>query len=205
MCVHCTCVLEWSLPPRHPAFPELWSLPPHHSAFPEQLSTLSPHQLQNPPAAVVCALLGCGSLSQGSNPACSQRSDPQILIPTFNLLFFIFTPPSHNMPLSYSPRNCLLLAVCSSMERGTRSYACGYQEAQRRTRLMEVACDLYVFMHMRITCKCLERGCFVSLGVTGMGQEYSTRCWPREMAPVELKISTASEKLITMVRRNSRM
>lgn len=76
---------------------------------------------------------------------CAELLNPQILITTFNLLFFIFLPPSHNMSLSYCPRNCLHLAVCSNMERRIPSYSCGYQKAQWGTRLMEVACDPCMF------------------------------------------------------------
>lgn len=132
VCVHCTHELEWNLPA-------------HHAAFPEQLSTLSPPPAQNPPAVEVCAPLGSVLSDQGSNPACWQCSDPQILITSLNLLFFIFSPPSHTMPLSCCPRNCLHLAVCSDTEGGLPPDACGYQKAQWRTRLMGVSCELCMF------------------------------------------------------------
>lgn len=66
------------------------------------------------PQLQVCAPLGSVTFALGSNPACPQCMDPQILSSTLNLLFLIFTPPSHNTPSSCCPRDCLHLAVCSS-------------------------------------------------------------------------------------------
>lgn len=139
--------------------------------------TILPQDLQNPPAVHVCASPGSVTLAQGSNPASPYCTDPRSLNSTFHLLFLIFTPPSQNTWSSYHPRNCLHLAACSSDLEERNLLLC--------LRLPESTMEnqanggglwpLCVFMHVTVTCKGVERGCFVQIWATGMGQECSSK------------------------------